>query len=448
MIHKQLSILSAEKCNPDNSFQLKQLMSSIETKYTLIYPTGKSVRWKNGALERLIRLAEDSDAILLYADFFAEKEGLFFPHPLNDYQPGSIRDDFDFGPAVLYKTSFLKQIVSQMDDSLQYSALYDLRLRVSQFQLPLHIPEYLYFAEETDRRKSGEKQFDYVDPRNREVQIEREKVCTKYLKEIGAYLKPEFLDLPKIEAIFPVKASVIIPVKNRERTIADAIRSALSQQTDFDFNVLVVDNYSTDQTTNIIRDLQKNNSNLIWICPDSPDHGIGGCWNVAVNHSLCGEYVVQLDSDDLYSDEATLSKIIDKFETEKSAMVIGSYRMVNFNLEEIPPGVIDHKEWTPDNGRNNALRINGLGAPRAFYTPVLRENPFPDVSYGEDYATCLAISRNYQISRIYEPLYLCRRWEDNTDADLPIEKINMHNRYKDFIRTNEIRARINKNGIV
>ena len=445
---KQLTILTGEKYNPNNYSQLKALISEVNTDYVLIHLQNKAVQWKPDALKRMLSIARDSKAGILYADYLKEKDGKFVPNSLNDYQLGSVRDDFDFGPVVLYKTSLVKQAVSRMDNNLEYSALYDLRLKASRFELPFHIPEYLYSVIETDNRKSGEKQFDYVDPRNREVQLEREKVCTAHLKEIGAYLKPEFADLSETDEVFSVKASVIIPVKNRERTIADAIRSALSQRTSFDFNVLVVDNYSTDRTTEIIQSLQKEHPNLIWIRPESLGHGIGGCWNIAVNHRLCGRYAVQLDSDDLYSDGNTLAKIVSKFEEEKSAMVIGSYRMVNFQLEEIPPGVIDHREWTPDNGRNNALRINGLGAPRAFFTPVLRENPFPDVSYGEDYAVCLAISRNYRIARIYEPLYLCRRWEDNSDADLPIEKINAYNRYKDFVRTNEIRARINTNQTV
>ena len=444
----QITVLADPATDLNKSDRLKSLISEVQTDYTLIYFQDRTVRWKENALARMLRIARDSDAGMLYADHFKIKEGQAVPNPLADYQQGSIRDDFDFGPVVLCKTDLIRQAVSRIPDSLRYSALYALRLSVSLSCLPFRIPEYLYFSMETDARKSGEKQFDYVDPRNREVQLEREQVCSDYLKEIGAYLSPEFAQLQEITDSFPVKASVIIPVKNRERTIADAIRSALKQKTAFDYNILVVDNYSTDRTTEIIQGLQQEYPKLIRILPELPDRGIGGCWNLAANHPLCGKYAVQLDSDDLYSDEYTLAKIVDAFEKEKAAMVIGSYRMVNFNLEEIPPGIIDHKEWTWDNGRNNALRINGLGAPRAFYTPILRKNPFPDVSYGEDYAACLAISRAYRIARIYEPLYLCRRWDDNSDADLPAEKVNAHNRYKDFIRTNEILARINKNRTV
>ena len=155
----------------------------------------------------------------------------------------------------------------------------------------------------------------------------------------------------------------------------------------------------------------------------------------------CGRFAIQLDSDDLYINHHVLQRIVDTFHEHQCAMVIGSYKMVNFKLEEIPPGIIDHKEWTPDNGRNNALRVNGLGAPRAFYTPLLRQIRIPNVSYGEDYATALAISREY---RIYEPLYLCRRWEGNSDADLNIQRVNANNYYKDKIRMIEILARQQK----
>jgi glycosyltransferase involved in cell wall biosynthesis len=316
---------------------------------------------------------------------------------------------------------------------------------VSQHAKLFRMPEFLYTEVETDTRRSGEKQFDYVDPRNREVQIEMEKACTQHLKDIGGWLKPEFLPVDFAEDDFPVEASVIIPVRNRARTIEDAIRSVFSQQTSFKFNLLVVDNHSTDGTTEILKQLAKEDTRLIHILPERNDLGIGGCWTTAIMDSRCGKFAVQLDSDDLYIDDHVLQKIVDTFYAEQCAMVVGSYQMVNFNLEEIPPGLIDHREWTPDNGRNNALRINGLGAPRAFYTPVLREIRIPNTSYGEDYAVGLRISRHYQIGRIYEPLYLCRRWEDNSDAALDVVKTNNHNLYKDKLRTMELLARMEMN---
>jgi glycosyltransferase involved in cell wall biosynthesis len=319
--------------------------------------------------------------------------------------------------------------------------LYNLRLNLSLLAPIVRIPEYLYTEEEADLRQTGEKIFDYVDPRNRGVQIEMEKVCTRFLKEAGAFLEPEFKTVDFTLEDFPVEATVIIPVRNRVRTIEDAIRSVLSQKTSFTFNLIIADNYSTDGTTEIIQKYARSNPRLIHLVPDRKDLGIGGCWNAAAEHPLCGKFAVQLDSDDLYLDDTTLQQVIDTFYKENCAMVVGSYRMVNFALEEIPPGVIDHKEWTPDNGRNNALRINGLGAPRAFYTPVLRCIKVPNVNYGEDYALGLAISRYYQIGRIYNPVYLCRRWDDNSDAALSVEVMNGHNLYKDRIRTIEFMAR-------
>jgi glycosyltransferase involved in cell wall biosynthesis len=328
-----------------------------------------------------------------------------------------------------------------MKKEYQCAGLYDLRLKVSQKHRLVHIPELLYSEVEPDTRKSGEKQFDYVDPRNRTVQIEMENACTDHLKKIKAWLKPDFKKIRFGSGKFEYEASVIIPVKNRSRTIADAIESVLSQEAQFRFNLLVVDNYSTDGTTEIIRTFAAKDKRVFHIIPERNDLGIGGCWNEGIMHEKCGKFVIQLDSDDLYIDKNVISRIVAAFYSQQCAMVIGSYKMVNFKLEDIPPGLIDHREWTPDNGRNNALRINGLGAPRAFYTPVLREILVPNVSYGEDYAVGLAISRNYQIGRIYEPLYLCRRWEDNSDAALDVNKINAYNIYKDRIRTIELLAR-------
>ena len=328
-----------------------------------------------------------------------------------------------------------------MDSDYRFAALYDLRLRLSREGLIFRIPEFLYSEKELDTRLSGEKQFDYVNPRNREVQIEMEQVFTAHLKAIGAYLPPIFKNLRLQNEDFKTEASVIIPVRNREKTIAEAIRSVLSQQTNFTFNILVIDNHSTDETTSIIKKMAQKRPQIIHIIPPRADLGIGGCWTHAIMDERCGRFAIQLDSDDLYINNRVLQRIVDTFRNNQCAMVIGSYQMVNFKLEEIPPGIIDHKEWTPDNGRNNALRINGLGAPRAFYTPLLRQIRIPNVSYGEDYATALAISREYQIGRIYEPLYLCRRWEGNSDADLNIQRVNANNFYKDKIRTIEILAR-------
>ena len=329
-----------------------------------------------------------------------------------------------------------------MDTDYRFAALYDLRLRLSREGMIFRIPEYLYTEVEQDTRRSGEKQFDYVNPRNREVQIEMEQACTAHLKAIGAYLPPRFKTIDLSSVPFEAEASVIIPVRNREKTIADAIHSVLAQQTNFKYNIIVIDNHSTDDTTNVIAGIAGKEERVIHLIPSRTDLGIGGCWTHAIMHPACGRFAVQLDSDDLYIDGHVLQTIVDTFREQQCAMVIGSYRMVDFNLEEIPPGIIDHQEWTPENGRNNALRVNGLGAPRAFYTPLLREIRIPNVSYGEDYATALAISREYQIGRIYEPLYLCRRWEGNSDADLDIQRVNRNNFYKDKIRTIELFARM------
>ena len=287
--------------------------------------------------------------------------------------------------------------------------------------------------------------FDYVDPKNREVQLEMEKVATLHLKEIGGYLEPEFDPISFDEGEFPVEASVIIPVLNREKTVADAIESVMIQETEFDFNLILVDNHSSDRTTSIVSDLADKYPNLIHVIPERRDLGIGGCWNVGIHHPQCGKFAVQLDSDDLYKDKETLKHMVSAFYEQQCAMVVGSYQMCNFKLEEIPPGLVDHREWTPENGRNNALRINGLGAPRAFYTPVLREINVPNVSYGEDYGVGLAISRHFQIGRIYKSVYLCRRWEDNSDASLSVDAQNKHNTYKDRLRTFELNARIKLN---
>jgi hypothetical protein len=368
-------------------------------------------------------------------------DGIKQPHPVIDCQEGSLRDDFDFGSLILFNANVWKEAVENMkNESYRYAGLYDLRLKVSQKYPIVHINEYLYTEIDQDTRKSGEKLFDYVDPKNREVQIEMEQACTQHLKEVGAFLEPRFEDVTFDQHFFEYEASVVIPVRNRIRTIRDAIRSVLMQKTDFKFNLIVVDNHSTDGTTEAIGEF-KDDERLIHLIPDRDDLNIGGCWNLAVHHEKCGKFSVQLDSDDVYSGEDTLQKIVNGFYEQNCAMLIGTYMITDFNMQMIPPGIIDHREWTPENGHNNALRINGLGAPRAFYTPLLREIKLPNTGYGEDYAVGLNISRRYRIGRIYEVLYYCRRWEGNTDASLDIEKMNTNNLYKNRIRTWELQAR-------
>jgi hypothetical protein len=382
---------------------------------------------------------------LVYSDYFDCIDNKLHPHPVIDYQEGSLRDDFEFGPVLFFNSTVLVEAISQIKESCDFAGLYQLRLATSRIALPRRIPEMLYSVLPVDTRISGKKMFDYVDPKNRKVQVEMEQVVTQHLKDIGGFLEPDFDSMDFDSGEFEVEASVIIPVKNREKTISDAIKSVMSQKTSFVFNLLIIDNHSTDRTTEIIREFSSDFPNLVHIIPDRQDLWIGGCWNVGVHHPKCGKFAVQLDSDDLYSSDLTLQRIVDAFYEQQCGMLIGSYQMTNFKLEEIPPGVIDHKEWTPDNGRNNALRINGLGAPRAFYTPLLRQLNIPNVSYGEDYAVGLAISRKYQIGRIYDPIYLCRRWEENSDASLSIEAQNRHNIYKDRLRTIELAARIKQN---
>lgn len=425
---------------PDTEI-LQEIAAGISGPYVLLYTGFSELQLYPQAIERLIQVADMSRADLIYSDYCQIKDGTMHPHPTLEYQAGSLRDDFDFGTLVLYRTTAFQNAVAAMDTSYRHAALYDLRLKIARHGQLLHIPEFLYAVTETDNRTSGEKQFDYVDPRNREVQREMEKACTRYLKDTGAWLPPECLAVDFRASRFDTEATVVIPVKNRAHTIADAVTSALGQKSDFPFNIIVVDNHSEDGTTDILHRLAQENTNLIHHIPTRTDLGIGGCWNEAILHPQCGKFAMQLDSDDLYNSPDVLAAIVAAFYEQDCAMVIGSYQMVNFKLEEIPPGIIDHREWTDGNGRNNALRINGLGAPRAFYTPVIRELSFPNVSYGEDYAVALAISRHYRIGRIYTPLYLCRRWEGNSDAALDIRKLNEYNFYKDKIRTLEIMAR-------
>ncbi|GMU90288.1 MAG: glycosyl transferase [Chlorobiota bacterium] len=395
--------------------------------------------------ERMLYVADATSAAMVYSDYYEIKEEVSAPHPVIDYQAGSLRDDFNFGYLMLFDTAIAKKAVADTaDEKFDFAGVYSLRLAVSRFGELVRVGEYLYSSIEFDTRRSGEKLFDYVDPRNRGVQIEMEAACTNHLKKIGAFLTPDnFKSIDFTKTDFEFTASVIIPVRNRVTTVADAIGSVLNQKTDFPFNLIVVDNHSTDGTTEKINEFASD-PRLIHVIPERNDLGIGGCWNLGVHNEKCGMFAVQLDSDDLYNNENTLQTIVDTFKKEKCAMVIGTYQMTNFKLEEIPPGIIDHKEWTDDNGPNNALRINGLGAPRAFYTPVLREIKIPNVSYGEDYGVGLAISRQYRIGRIYHPVYLCRRWEGNSDSALSVQQVNAHNWYKDKLRTFELKARLKK----
>ncbi|TRX47753.1 DUF4922 domain-containing protein [Bacteroides sp. HF-5092] len=409
--------------------------------YTLLYTKHTALQLNLFALERMVQIMEMSQAGMVYADHNQQVGGTVKPTPTIDYQLGSLRDDFDFGSLLLFRSDDFKKAAKATKEKYQYAGLYDLRLKVSQKSELVHINEYLYTEVENDLRKSGEKQFDYVDPKNRQVQIEMEQACTSHLKAIGGYLNQDARLVDFSSSVFEYEASVIIPVRNRIRTIKEAVQSALSQQTTFPFNVIVIDNHSTDGTSEVLQSLSTD-QRLIHVIPDKDSLGIGGCWNVGIHHEKCGKFAVQLDSDDVYKDEYTLQIIVDAFYQQKCAMVIGTYMMTDFEMQEIAPGIIDHKEWTPDNGRNNALRINGLGAPRAFYTPILREIKVPNTSYGEDYALGLRISRDYQIGRIYDVIYLCRRWEGNSDAALSIEKVNQNNLYKDRLRTWELQQRI------
>ena len=420
---------------------VKKMGEAASTDFILVYSKPFPLDLGRFALQRMMQVCEFTGAGMVYSGYNENKDNKLSAHPVIDYQEGSLRDDFNFGSAVLYRTSAFRDACKRMSKEFRFAGLYDLRLKISQEYRLIHIPELLYTEIETDTRKSGEKQFDYVDPRNRAVQIEMEQACTDHLKAINAWLKPEFKKIEFNDGVFEYEASVIIPVKNRVKTIGDAIGSVLNQETKFKFNLIVVDNYSTDGTTDMIRSFALKDKRIVHVIPERKDLGIGGCWNEGVFHEKCGKFAIQLDSDDLYIDNNVIARIVEAFYAQQCAMVVGSYKMVNFDLEDIPPGIIDHKEWTPENGRNNALRINGLGAPRAFYTPVIRNIRVPNVSYGEDYALGLAISRHYQIGRIYESLYLCRRWEENSDASLDINRMNAHNLYKDKIRTIELLAR-------
>ena len=419
---------------------LRSIAEAVSHKYILIYTKDLPLEMGLFALDRFIAIAEDTKADMLYADHYEVIDGQRKKHPVIDCQKGALRDDFDFGSVLVFRSASFRKAVRAMEEDYEWGAIYDLRLGMKKI---VHVNEYLYTEIETDTRKSGEKQFDYVDPKNRAVQIEMEKVCTAHLKRIGAYLEPKFKDV-EFTGCFPVTASVVIPVYNRVKTVKDAVESALAQQCDFPFNVIVVDNHSNDGTTELLEEIAAKDDRLVHIVPAKYDLGIGGCWNLAVHSEKCGEFAVQLDSDDVYSGPDTLTKIVNAFREQNCAMVVGTYHMTNFDMQPIPPGVIDHREWTEENGRNNALRINGLGAPRAFWTPLLRQINLPNTSYGEDYALGLRISREYRIGRIYDVLYCCRRWEGNSDAALDIERVNANNLYKDRIRTWELEARLKK----
>lgn len=420
---------------------VKRMAEAAKTDFVLIYSKTFRLDLGKHALKRMMQVCEDTNAGIVYSDYYEFKNNALQPHPVIDYQEGSLRDDFNFGSLMLYRTSALSEACERMTTELQFAGLYDLRLKVSQNHKLVHLNELLYSEVESDIRKSGEKQFDYVDPKNRGVQIEMETACTNHLIDIKGWMKPEFRKIGFNDGSFEYEASVIIPVKNRVKTISDAIGSVLSQETKFKFNMIIIDNFSTDGTTEIIQAIAKKDRRVVHVIPERKDLGIGGCWNEGVFHKECGKFAIQLDSDDLYINNNVITTIVEAFYAQQCAMVVGSYKMVNFDLKDIPPGLIEHKEWTPENGRNNALRINGLGAPRAFYTPVLREIRIPNVSYGEDYAVGLAISRHYQIGRIYDPLYLCRRWDENSDAAIDVNKGNTYNLYKDKIRTIELLAR-------
>lgn len=422
---------------------LNTLARRVGTTFMLMITKPGAIDLAPLALKRLVEVADQTSAGIVYSDFHELKDGCCHDHPVNDYQLGSIRDAFDFGALMLISLKAARAALKKYGSvpNVRAAGLYDLRLKISIGHSLFHLQEYLYTKSESDMRSTGEKQFDYVDPRNLSMQKEMEFVVTSHLRNIGAYLEPRFKRIPKTEVKFPVKASVVIPVRDRVKTIADAVHSALEQVTDFAYNIIVVDNHSADGTTEVLRDLATRHESVKHIMPSRNDLRIGGCWNEAVLSEYCGKYAVQLDSDDIYSGNDTLQKIVDVFDGGNHAMVIGSYKLVDTNLTEIPPGVIDHREWTSKNGRNNALRINGLGAPRAFNTELLRKILFPNVSYGEDYAVAIRLSRDYGIGRIYEPVYFCRRWEGNTDAALSIERANRNDAYKDRLRTMEILGR-------
>ena len=426
------------------SSRIRRIAEETSSEYTMLYTRPTALEWVDHGLERMLQVAEYTGAAMVYADHFATADGVTAQAPVIDWQKGSLRDDFDFGGVMLVRSTAFKEAASRMKADYEFAGLYDLWLKLSQKGDFVHVNEYLYYEVELDTRKSGEKLFDYVDPRNRAVQIEMEQACTEHLKAVGGWLKPEFRSVDFADSEengrFDCEASVVIPCRNRVRTIEDAVRSALSQRADFSFNVIVVDDNSTDGTAELLDGIR--DGRLVVIHQPKGHHAIGGNWNAAIWHPSCGRFALQLDSDDMYSDDEVVARFVRAFREQDCAMVIGSYRITDFDLNELPPGVIDHREWTEENGRNNALRINGLGAPRGFWTPLLRSiGGFPVTKYGEDYAVALRISREYRIGRIWDVMYDCRRWTGNSDADLSVDRVNANNLYKDRLRTWELAAR-------
>ncbi len=440
-LEKRVQVISTNQVF--SSETLQQLVNHVKTQFFLFISPPGLIFPGTRMFERLLQGMSMTGAVMIYADYFDQIDNSLTIHPVLDYHIGSVRNEFDFGPFQFYRTSCVRTVIekSGLPSDIDYAGLYDLQLKLSVSEQLHHIPEPLCRKTVLTDESSGEKHFDYVKAQYRDMQVEYEKVFTDHLKRINAYLEPKFSPVPPDKQEFPVEISVIIPVLNREQTIPDAIKSIVSQKLSVPFNILIIDNHSTDQTPSIINNLAEKDSRIHHIIPEAVDLNIGGCWNEALLSPLCGRYAVQLDSDDLYAHELVLQQIYDEFQNNDYAMIIGSYTMVNFDLKIIPPGLIDHREWTPENGRNNALRINGLGAPRAYRTGIARSILFPNVGYGEDYAMVLAISRLYQIGRIYDSLYYCRRWKDNTDAALPIDKVNKNDRYKDYLRAVEIRTR-------
>ncbi len=444
-----LSAFSADALRIKNIRRLSSFFKKIPGEYLLAVICGAIVKCDEQSMRRLLEIAGDTQAGIVYSDFIEQTKNNFTYHPLIDYQRGSIRDDFDFGHVLLFsiaaiKSSLLKYGPSPLNENV---AFYDLRLKISIDHEILHVPEFLYTVSQpktvagTKSTNQTERHFAYAAADNFAHQKKLEKVATDYLKLTGGYLSARTMNVPCTAERFPVETSVVIPVLNRRTTISDALQSALAQKTNFDFNIIVVDNHSTDGTTQFLKKMALENNRIVRIIPQRHDLGIGGCWNEAINSEHCGRYAVQLDSDDLYSSRQTLQKIVDVLRKGNYAMVVGSYTIVDERLRKIPPGLIDHREWTAANGHNNLLRVNGMGAPRAFATAVIRKIGFPNVSYGEDYALGLRMARQYKIGRIYESLYLCRRWQDNTDAGLSVEKQNRNDFYKDKLRTLEIAAR-------
>ena len=425
--------------------ELTNIANTATTEWLFLQTEAGEVEFLPQAEKRFIEIAEATGAAMVYSDYYQITEDGKNPITTIEYQRGSLRDDFNFGAVILLNTGILKKITTHTPEDYEFAGLYDIRLKISETSSIFRIAEPLYLLTPVSATEAESRHFAYIDKKNRNVQIDMEKACTAHLKRIGALLtgNPKSVNLESEN--FDCEASIIIPVRNRQKTIADAIHSALGQQTNFKFNVLVVDNFSTDDTGNIIDRISHIYSNVVKITPDNDNLGIGGCWQLAINHSLCGKFAVQLDSDDIYQSPHTLQRIVDEFYRQRCAMLIGSYTITDFELNPIPPYLIDHAEWTEDNGRNNALRINGLGAPRAFFTPIIREIGFPNVSYGEDYAVGLRISREWKIGRIYDSVYLCRRWENNSDTGISLETLNRYNFYKDKIRTIELLRRIKQN---